>query len=291
MDRRNVVTAVLCAVAAVGGSALVTVLAPPDDGPAGQPAAAAASATPGPGGAASPAPAAATSAPTAPAAGSAPPAAGASKTGGAGAVSGVLFTGSDPGGHFCSATVVHSPGRSLIVTAGHCLATGGGLVPDQSVRFAPGYADGKTPYGTWKIEQVWQDERWSDGADDDYDLSFARVAPDPQGRRLEDVTGAAVLDTSGRTGEKVTVTGYPTGRTAPRTCTAVSVKVSDTIQQFDCADFPTGTSGGGWIAAKDGRLVGVLTGGDTDAQSTSTVLGMYALALYQRAADAAGTAG
>ncbi|WP_234332428.1 serine protease [Streptomyces sp. NRRL S-87] len=289
MDRRNVVTGVLCAAAAVAVSAAMTLVVPPQEavsGPGDRPVRAGSGA-----GAAVPAPTASRAVPTAPQAAPRPFGAATLPTVGtpiptkgptdARAVfTGALFKDDLAGGHFCSATVVRSPGRDLIVTAGHCLTPG---APEgETTVFAPGYADGKAPYGTWRVAEVFEDRRWTDGEDDDYDLAFARLEPDARGRRVEDVTGGAPLDTSGRTAEEVTVTGYPTDRNVPRTCTAVSVKESDTVQRFDCADFPVGTSGSAWIAA-DGKIVGVLTGGDTDDQSTSTVLGTYAAELYRRA--------
>lgn len=200
--------------------------------------------------------------------------------GGPAAFTGALFTDGLNSDHFCTATVVSSPGRNMIITAGHCLLEG-----DQSggsAVFAPAYANGVAPYGTWKIEQVFEDDRWAEGTDDDYDLAFARLAPDDKGRTIEDVTGAAALDTSGRAGEEVTVTGYPADRGVPRTCTSVAVRESATQQRFDCADFPGGTSGSAWIA-RDGKIIGILTGGDTDDVSTSTVLGEYAASLYAKA--------
>ncbi|MET9857519.1 trypsin-like serine protease [Streptomyces sp. NPDC006450] len=201
---------------------------------------------------------------------------------------GALFEGDVTGDHFCTATVVHSPGRNLIVTAGHCLQAGrtGGA----GASFAPAYADGRAPYGTWKIAEVFEDPRWSEGTNDDYDLAFARLAPDASGRNIEDVTGAAVLDTTGRTDEQVTVTGYPSDRKVPRTCLSRAVRLSATEQRFDCADFPSGTSGSSWIAA-DGKIIGILTGGDTDDVSTSTILADYAAQLYARATGGTATGG
>ncbi|MCX5198543.1 trypsin-like serine protease [Streptomyces sp. NBC_00249] len=274
MDKRTVVTAVLCAAAALGASAVVAELAPPPEGAAPAQAKAAPSAgkqgTPS----RSQAPKAQLSTPQ--------PAPATPKPGGPAAFTGALFTGGLDGDHFCTATVVRSPGKNLIVTAGHCLLEGkqsrdGGAV------FAPAYANGFAPYGTWKIEQVYEDERWAEGTDDDYDLAFARLAPDDKGRNIEDVTGAAALDTSGRAGEEVTVTGYPADRKVPRTCTSVTVRLSPTEQRFDCDDFPGGTSGSAWIG-RDGKIIGILTGGDTDDVSTSTVLGDYAAQLYAKAA-------
>lgn len=271
VDKRSVVTAVLCAVAALGASAAVAELVPPPDGadtPVRAKSAAPSGSATGPARSQASKPQLATPPPT-------------PKPGGPAAFTGALFTGGLDGDHFCTATVVRSPGKNLLITAGHCLLEGeqGG---EGTAVFAPAYANGFAPYGTWKIERVYEDERWADGTDDDYDLAFARLAPDAKGRNIEDVTGAAPLDTSGRAGEEVTVTGYPADRKVPRTCTAVATRLSPTEQQFDCADFPGGTSGSAWIG-RDGKIIGILTGGDTDDVSTSTVLGDYAAKLYAKA--------
>ncbi|MGW1773223.1 trypsin-like serine peptidase [Streptomyces sp. NPDC002104] len=301
MDRRSVVTAVLCAAVALGASAAMTKVVPADDGTTPGSTKAAPMGAPAPD---RPSPAAQPSRPSPSPSGPQPqsqsqpleqrqPAAGGtpgasvspSVPGGPAAFAGALFEGSATGDHYCTATVVHSPGRNLIATAGHCLLAG--RAGEGGASFAPAYADGRAPYGTWRIAEVFEDPRWSDGTDDDYDLAFARLAPDAEGRDIEDVTGAAVLDTSGRTDEQVTVTGYPSGRQVPRTCVSRAVRLSTTEQRFDCADFPTGTSGSAWIAA-DGRIIGVLTGGDTDDVSTSTILTDYAGKLYTRATGGAG---
>ncbi|MFK0217429.1 trypsin-like serine peptidase [Streptomyces vinaceus] len=196
------------------------------------------------------------------------------------AFTGALFEGGVQGDHFCTATVVHSPGKNMIVTAGHCLLAG--KHGDAGAVFAPAYANGSAPYGAWTIEEVFEDTRWSEDSDDDYDLAFARLAPDASGRNIEDVTGAATLDTTGRSGEEITVTGYPADRKVPRTCTSSAIRETPTEQRFDCADFPGGTSGSAWLA-KDGKIIGILTGGDTDDVSTSTILGEYAATLYAKA--------
>ncbi|MET9888539.1 trypsin-like serine protease [Streptomyces sp. NPDC006430] len=273
MDKRTVVTGVLCAVAALGASAAMTKVVPASDGRPETRVKAAAPAT------ASPNPTSRSQAAKQPQLSTT----GTPKPGSPAAFTGALFEGGVQGDHFCTATVVHSPGRNMIVTAGHCLLSGkvngGGAV------FAPAYADGNAPYGAWKIEEVFEDPRWADDSDDDYDLAFARLAPDAAGRTIEDVTGAAALDTTGRSGEEITVTGYPADRKVPRTCTASAIRETPTEQRFDCADFPGGTSGSAWLA-RDGKIIGILTGGDTDDVSTSTILGEYAATLYAKATTA-----
>ncbi|MFE1415157.1 trypsin-like peptidase domain-containing protein [Streptomyces sp. NPDC058746] len=274
VDRRNVVTVVLCAVAALGASAAVAELVPPPEGAPPVRAKAAPTASPTASSRSQASPRSQLTSPL--------PAPVTPKPGGPAAFTGALFAGGLDGDHFCTATVVRSPGKNLIVTAGHCLLAGDQTNGEGGAVFAPAYANGFAPYGTWKIEKVFEDDRWAEGTDDDYDLAFARIAPDDKGRNIEDVTGAAALDTSGRTAEEVTVTGYPADRKVPRTCTAVAVRLSATEQRFDCADFPGGTSGSAWMA-RDGKIVGILTGGDTDDVSTSTVLGEYAASLYAKA--------
>lgn len=281
MDKRTVATAVLCAVAALGASAAMTKMVPAADAksPAhmeAKPQAKASTATPSQSQSPKPSQSSGSQAPKSSA--SPPP-----PVGPAG-FTGTLFEGEVTGDHFCTATVVHSPGRNLIVTAGHCLLAG--QAGEDGADFAPAYADGRAPYGTWRIAEVFEDPHWSDETNDDYDLAFARLVPDASGRNIEDVTGAAVLDTTGRTDEAVTVTGYPADRKVPRTCTSRAVRLTATEQRFDCADFPVGTSGSAWIAG-DGKIIGILTGGDTDDVSTSTILNDYAAALYTRATDGA----
>ncbi|MBC9718629.1 trypsin-like peptidase domain-containing protein [Streptomyces sp. TRM66268-LWL] len=192
---------------------------------------------------------------------------------------GALFSNDLDGGHFCTASVVHSKGRNLIATAAHCLGDADGKV------FAPGYHDGQAPYGTWTIERIHEDESWLDDEDEDADIAFATLAP-RDGKEIEDVTGANTLDTDGFSGEQVTVTGYPSDLDQPLTCTVEATEASSTQQRVDCPDFTTGTSGSPWVTG-DGRLVGVLggyeAGGDTDDVSYSVVLGELTARLYEDA--------
>lgn len=273
VDKRTVVTGVLCAVAALGASAAMTKVVPAAEGRSGAPVKAAAPAKPSP----------STSSRSQAAKQPQLTTSETPRPGSPAAFTGALFEGGVQGDHFCTATVVHSPGKNMIVTAGHCLLAG--KHGDAGAVFAPAYANGGAPYGAWMIEEVFEDTRWSEDSDDDYDLAFARLAPDASGRNIEDVTGAATLDTTGRSGEEITVTGYPADRKVPRTCTASAIRETPAEQRFDCADFPGGTSGSAWLA-KDGKIIGILTGGDTDDVSTSTILGEYAATLYARATAA-----
>ncbi|WP_217546233.1 serine protease [Streptomyces sp. GbtcB6] len=200
---------------------------------------------------------------------------------------GALFTadkaGSLSGNHFCTASVVHSPQRDLIVSAAHCIDGEGdaaGLV------FVPGYRDGQAPYGVWKVGKQYLPDGWAHGQDEDSDIAFAAV-DELDGRRVEAVTGSNRFAAGVATGATaVTVTGYPNSREVPISCTNKPVAHSATQQRIDCPEFTGGTSGSPWVNG-DHEVVGVLggheQGGVTADTSYSVVLGTEAAELYKDA--------
>ncbi|WP_189958877.1 trypsin-like serine peptidase [Streptomyces alanosinicus] len=185
------------------------------------------------------------------------------------------------GGHFCTASVVHSPHGDLIATAAHCVSD-----PDSDLVFVPGYRDGKAPYGVWKLGHRYLPDGWSKDEDEDSDLAFATV-DDQGGKAIEDVVGANRFTPGTTTGATaVTVIGYPDSRERPISCTNKPTAHSSTQQRIDCPAFTHGTSGSPWINS-EGQVVGVLggydEGGDTDDVSYSVTLGSLAAALYKDA--------
>lgn len=189
---------------------------------------------------------------------------------------GALFAG---GQHFCTASVVHSPHRDLIVTAAHCLD---GDTDD--VVFVPGYRNGRAPYGRWRVVRRFLPDAW----DEDSDVAFATLA-ERHGESVEDVVGGNRFTTGTATGATaVTVTGYPNSRETPVRCTDKPVAHSRTQQRIDCPGFSGGTSGSPWVNG-DEEVVGVLggheQGGVTDDISYSVVLGREAAELYRDAVE------
>jgi len=192
---------------------------------------------------------------------------------------GALF---DSDHHFCTASVVHSEGHDLIVTAAHCVDDAGGLT------FVPGYRDGRAPYGSWTVTRTYVTDDWKGGQDEDSDIAFAVVAP-RDGRNVEDVVGANRFAAGRTTGASVvTVTGYPNSADSPISCTNRPTAHSRTQQRIDCPDFTSGTSGSPWINGY-GEVVGVLggheAGGTTPDISYSVTLGTAAETLYREAVD------
>jgi V8-like Glu-specific endopeptidase len=189
--------------------------------------------------------------------------------------------GKPPGRHFCTASVVHSPGRDLVVTAAHCVDG------DGTLWFAPGYRDGTAPYGVWKVRQVLHDDAWDEDRDEDDDVAFAVLQPADGQRHVEDAVGANTFATGRTTGAGVvTVTGYPDAHETPITCADRPTAHSATQQRVDCPSFTGGTSGSPWVNGA-GEVVGVIggyeEGGSTADVSYSVVMGEEADRLYRTA--------
>lgn len=195
---------------------------------------------------------------------------------------GALFAGGLTGGHFCTAAVVHSEDRDVIVTAAHCLDS-----PSTTV-FAPGYRDGRAPYGLWKLTGAYLAPGWTDGADPDDDIAFATVAPvdgGPTGA-VEDLVGGFAVAAEQPADAMVTVIGYPRTLETPLRCANTTALLSGTQRRIDCPDLSGGTSGSPWLV--DGALAGVLGGheggGSVPEVSYSAVMGDRAVELYRQAA-------
>ncbi|KUL24475.1 trypsin-like serine peptidase [Streptomyces regalis] len=184
------------------------------------------------------------------------------------------------GGHFCTASVVHSPHRNLIVTAAHCL--------DRRVDelwFVPGYRDGDAPYGVWKVAKWFMAKGWVKGRDEDSDVAFGVVEERSGGEGVEEAVGGNRFATGRATGATaVTVTGYLNSREAPISCTNKPGLQTRTQQRIACPGFRGGTSGSPWVNG-DGAVVGVLGGHDgggaTADVSYSVVFGAEAAELYR----------
>ncbi|MBC3185172.1 trypsin-like peptidase domain-containing protein [Corynebacterium sp. zg-331] len=104
-------------------------------------------------------------------------------------------------GFTCSGSVIDTASRTLVLTAAHCLgdAKGGTWQISQGTRdsiaagkttFTPafdgtaGSAEQRAPLGTWKVTDAHVSE--TSGVD----VAVLEIAPDAEGRRIQDVTGA-----------------------------------------------------------------------------------------------------
>jgi V8-like Glu-specific endopeptidase len=191
------------------------------------------------------------------------------------------------GHHFCSASVVNSPGGDLIITAAHCMT---GRRPG-TIAFVPGYHDGHEPYGMWVVTGILRDVKWSDGANPDHDVAFLTVRRPHSTAAVQSLTGGEGLAAS-RPGERVWTVGYPDKNGKPVSCANTVRAFSSGQLEFDCGGFPDGTSGGPMLtdvnpATGLGLIVGVIggyqQGGDTDSVSYAARFGRQVSALYDKA--------
>ncbi|MFF9377247.1 trypsin-like serine peptidase [Streptomyces griseoluteus] len=198
-----------------------------------------------------------------------------------GALFGADTAGRPQRGHFCTASVVHSPAHDLLVTAAHCITDA-----DGKLFFAPGYRDGRAPYGMWPVGEWVLPPGWTADEDEDSDVAFAHVG-EVDGRQVEDVVGGNRFATGTAAGASaVTLFGLPDARETPVMCTDRPVARGLTQQRVHCPGFTGGTSGSPWLNGS-GQVVGVLgghqRGGSTADVSYSVVLGRAAAALYRTA--------
>lgn len=155
--------------------------------------------------------------------------------------------------HYCSASVVHSSSRDLVLTAAHCVLDGTGA----AIEFAPGYHDGTAPYGAWAVRAIYVDHAWQAQQDPQHDVAVLRVVA-RGGKHIEDVVGAHRLGAAPAKGSRVAVSGYVAGSGgSPLTCTR-RVGRTHGYPTVHCPGFADGTSGGPWLAG--GRVVGVIGG-------------------------------
>jgi V8-like Glu-specific endopeptidase len=219
---------------------------------------------------------------------------------------GRLFLTMEPGGdESCTATVVPSSSKDVAFTAGHCVD--GGLdrqdnpIKVTKVVFAPGYENGKLPYGLFPARAfAWSDTYngpFSSGDDD------AVIALDPvAGRHVSDVAGTQHISF-----DKVpspvntTILGYPASRLA-RGESLVSCVLPATFQDTSVysswdtkCDMAGGSSGGPWLrdfnpATGTGTIFSATSKGAVNEDGTTANLSGAAFtdavrALYEHAGN------
>jgi V8-like Glu-specific endopeptidase len=204
---------------------------------------------------------------------------------------GTVFEKDDHGSHFCTASVVQSPGRNMLITAAHCAFDADAGKPVDDLVFAPDYRNGNEPTGLWKVNKVVVDDRWATSQDEDLDVAFLTVGP-KDGKNIQDVLGGNSLGTDRGFNNEVKITGYPTSRDTPISCRNRTTKFSDTQLRIQCTDFEGGTSGSPWFADYDpkshtGTVIGVLGGheggGDENDVSYAAYFDNDIAKLYQHA--------
>jgi V8-like Glu-specific endopeptidase len=204
---------------------------------------------------------------------------------------GALFEHDASGGHFCTASVVASPGKDLLITAAHCINGGDGSGYNNDIVFIPDYRDGTAPYGIWTPRRLLVAPQWANSADPDFDVGFVELQPH-DGENIEQVLGANQFGDDSGYQFLVRVTGYPSSAGAPITCVNWTSRQSAAQLRFDCDGYTAGTSGSPWVThfdprSRTGTIVGVIggyqEGGNDSSVSYSAYLGSGIHQLYEQA--------
>jgi hypothetical protein len=195
---------------------------------------------------------------------------------------GAVFDSSDgsPTSHHCTGSVVDSPAGDIVITAAHCVYGSG---PAANQEFVPAYDNGSMPYGVWKVSAVYVASQWASGRDPDYDVAFLVVHnANGSSTPIQDVVGGDALAVDQSYTPLTTVIGYPSDTNQPVTCTNYTTEFTSTQLQWDCDNYPDGTSGSPFLTGYNpqtgvGTVVGVIggyqTGGDTPNVSYSVRFG------------------
>jgi hypothetical protein len=184
----------------------------------------------------------------------------------------------------CSATVVTSRSRNLLLTAGHCVVQPGGEgvqpVWATNVMFVPAYRNGAMPFGAWFATRLRAPLRWAVEPDIALDIGAVNLAPGPTGK-IENALGArgVSFNRSARSyrGKRFRIFGYPGEPAAfydaerPIICNPRFKgfeKFSGSLLIAPC-NMKQGASGGGWMLKK-GLLNSVVSHGTCPVATAPT---------------------
>ncbi|TQK71377.1 hypothetical protein FBY23_3169 [Nocardioides sp. SLBN-35] len=174
---------------------------------------------------------------------------------------GKLFFSDGGTNYVCSASSVNTPEKDLVVTAGHCVNSGGTRVLLGGCRagtyysnfmFVPGYDHNARPYGTWVGTAAIAQGDWVSRCDEvAHDQAMIRVAPQG-GLDLVDVVGGNGLAWNYPVREDgVRVVGWPAE--APydgqsrQECTGSTTVLDQTGDAQISCPLTGGASGGPWF--------------------------------------------
>ncbi len=197
-------------------------------------------------------------------------------------VHGAIFMVTPFGLGRCSGTSVNAPNFSVVMTAAHCIHTGGrhGRWIDFRWVFVPGYRYGQRPFGVFPAKWIDTTRRWRTTASENYDVGAAVVARNARGRLLAKAVGGAGIAWGLSPRQVFDIHGYPAERPfdgeTQSLCADTPFLGHDTLSILspgplnlaaEC-EVTGGASGGGWTIG-DGILNSVTNYGYTDDPKTN----------------------
>jgi hypothetical protein len=189
------------------------------------------------------------------------------------AVEGRIFFTQGPFVGFCSGTAIDSPTRQLVLTAGHCVATGPqrrrGNVFSSFIEFVPAYNAGTAPFGAFVAirGRVFAPKQWTRFGNPDFDLGAFLTNPNFEGVNVADaVGGGAKIAMDLNRHQQFQTYGYPGESRRMRTCASpflgedrLTAGFPGPPTQAIRCHWPPGSSGGGWLIENGTEINGVST--------------------------------
>jgi V8-like Glu-specific endopeptidase len=202
---------------------------------------------------------------------------------------GALFYTTGSKKHFCTASVIDSAARDIVLTAAHCVYSAGYAT---NVAYVPDYNSGTRPLGTWAVRAITVAAGWRTAHNPNLDFAFLATAP-AHGRHVQAVTGGLALGLNTAYAQSVNVIGYNDTDDLPIRCQTRSFEFRPGQLEFYCHDYHGGTSGGPWITGLNPRtgtgvvhgvIGGYEEGGSYEWASYSAYFGGQLAALFKEAA-------
>ncbi|HXA30094.1 MAG TPA: hypothetical protein VN193_15240 [Candidatus Angelobacter sp.] len=158
----------------------------------------------------------------------------------------------------CSAAVINAPNKSLIVTAAHCIHSGGSNGHFYSwFSFAPMYDNGSMPFGAWGWRSAWVPDVWTKTGDFQYDFGVIVLATH-NGNYVQDIAGSLGYLANAPHKQHWHIEGYPKGGSFTGAdmveCTASWAADGEQGETIGAGcDMAAGALGGPWITNFSGN--------------------------------------
>ena len=166
---------------------------------------------------------------------------------------GKLFFRTPTGDGSCTAAVVNSASKNLVITAAHCVHPGGpGKAYYGDFLFAPGWNDGPSAHGYWSGTAARASAEWTQSKKWDHDYAFVRLAASNGEQIVSRVGANALAAGTGHVVPNTRIWGYParapyTGQTAQHCEVTTTRENSYTPDARAACAFNQGASGGPWL--------------------------------------------
>ncbi len=174
---------------------------------------------------------------------------------------GKLFFSDASANYVCSAAAINTPERNLVVTAGHCVNSGGvrGFLGGcragsyyRNFQFVPAYDNGAAPYGTWIGVSAIAPAEWINGCNVfSRDQAMIAVAPLGGVNLVDAVGGNALAWNYPQRQDGVRAVGWPAqapydGKSRQECTASTTVGEDGRDAQMSC-QLTGGASGGPWF--------------------------------------------